>query len=66
MSETRVIPTPEPRRNAARTIVIAALIAAFVAFLAATSAREVNTQKVHTMPDGSVMPAGEMGASGGR
>ena len=59
------LPQRQPR-NIGRIALIAALVAAFVAFLAATSAREVSTQKMHTMPDGSVMPADEMNSSGSK
>lgn len=46
--------------------VIAALLAAFVAYLAASTAGQMTTQKMHTMPDGSVMPAEDMPSQGSK
>ena len=66
MSETdATLPEKRPR-SSFRIGLIAALLAAFVAYLAASTASEVNTQKMHTMPDGSVMPAEDMPSQGSK
>lgn len=57
---------PERQRSTFRIGVIAALLAAFVAYLAASTADQMTTQKMHTMPDGSVMPVEDMPTQGSK
>ena len=58
---------PQKRqRSTLKIALIAALLAAFVAFLAAMTAQDMTTQKMHTMPDGSVMPVEDMKSKGSK
>lgn len=66
MSEIEATVPQKRERSTFKIGLIATLLAAFVAYLAASTASEVNTQKMHTMPDGSVMPAEDMPSQGSK
>ena len=66
MSETNATIPHRRQRSTFKMAVIAALLAAFVAYLAASTAGQMTTQKMHTMPDGSVMPAEDMPSQGSK
>ena len=66
MSEPHATVPQKRQRSTFRIGLIAALIAAFVAYLAASTADQMTTQRMHTMPDGSVMPVEEMPSRGSK
>ena len=66
MSETDGTSPQKRERSTFKIGLIAALLAAFVAYLAASTADQMTTQKMHTMPDGSVMPAEDMKSQGSK
>ena len=65
MSELDVTVPPQ-RHRTFRVGLIVALLAAFVAYLAASTADQMTTQKMHTMPDGRVMPVEDMPSRGSK
>ena len=60
-------PIPQKRQRSTFKIgLVAALLAAFVAYLTASTADQMTTQKMHTMPDGRVMPVEDMPSPGSK
>ena len=66
MSEHDATIPQKRQRSNFKISVIAVLLAVFVAYLAASTADQMTTQKMHTMPDGRVMPVEDMPSQGSK